>query len=88
VLSELFGCSIESLQYTLWYLRGKRYVETINDSDLVITVDGVDYLEAEDAGTERMRSGEQFTTPLPLPSPRGMTPESLTQAARRNGSNH
>ena len=34
VLSELLGFSIEDLQYTLWYLRGKRYIDTTNDSAL------------------------------------------------------
>ncbi len=65
VLSELVGCSIENLQYTLWYLRGKRYIDTTNDSDLVITVDGVDALEAN-GGENKLRSGERFGRPLAL----------------------
>ncbi len=49
VLSELAGCSIEELQFTLWYLRGKRCIEVTEDSDVAITVVGVDYLEANGA---------------------------------------
>lgn len=93
VLSELLGCSIESLQYTLWYLRGKRYIDTTDDSDLVITVDGVDYLEANGLGANGAKAGERIAMPLSLPGvyDHDMTPESpLTQAGRRNGngSNH
>jgi curved DNA-binding protein len=50
VLSELVGCSIERLQSTLWYLRGKRLIETVEDSDLAITVEGVDHLEGGGLG--------------------------------------
>jgi hypothetical protein len=86
VLAELVGCSIEQLQYTLWYLRGKRYIDTTNDSDLVITVDGVDYLEANGVRTGEPQSGERTTAALPLPSPPEWTPEaSLAPAGAGNG---
>jgi hypothetical protein len=67
VLSELAGCSIESLQYTLWYLRGKHYIDTTDDSDVMITVDGVDYLEANALGLNGFRPGEGSETPIALP---------------------
>ncbi len=52
VLAELFGCSIEDLQFSLWYLRGKQFIGVMDDSDILITVAGVDYLEANGlAGT-------------------------------------
>ena len=90
VLSELLGCTIENLQYTLWYLRGKRYIDTTNDSDLVITVEGVDAFEANGCGENRLRSGERIGTPLALAAVDAadddMTRESLwTQAGKRNG---
>ncbi len=95
VLSELLGCSIESLQYTLWYLRGKRYIDTTNDSDLVITVEGVDALEANGGGENRLRSGERNGRPLALAAvdvvDDEMTLESSSTAAGKrngNGSNH
>ena len=46
VLSELFGCGVDEMQFTLWYLRGKRFIETGPDEELVITVTGVDHVEA------------------------------------------
>jgi len=67
VLSELLGCSIENLQYTLWYLRGKRYIDTTDDSDLVITVDGVDYLEANGLGTSAPQSVNATRHPCRFP---------------------
>ena len=69
VLSELLGCAIEELQFTLWYLRGKHLIETVEDSDFAITVEGVDFFEGNglganeigpDLGIERL-----FSLPLP-----------------------
>jgi hypothetical protein len=89
VLSELFGCPIESLQYTLWYLRGKRFIDTTDDSDVMITVDGVDYLEASGFSGNGQQSSERITVPIPLPSPDDVTRGSaLIQRAKGNGSNH
>ncbi len=86
VLSELFGCSIEDLQFTLWYLRGKRFIDMTDDSDIVITVAGVDHLEAKglaENGTGAEQGSEEFTS---LPLPRDLTAGwSLTQAGNRNG---
>jgi hypothetical protein len=69
VLSELFGCTIEDLQFTLWYLRGKRLIETVEDSDLAITVDGVDHLERNGMGVngEGSELGIDRLVSLPLP---------------------
>lgn len=44
-LLELFGCSIDEVQFTLWYLRGKKFIET-QDEGVAITVAGVDHVEA------------------------------------------
>ncbi len=87
VLSELFGCSIEDLQFTLWYLRGKRLIEMTDDSDIVITVGGVDYLEANGLG-KNGRDGERLVEEFPsLPLPHDLTAGwSLAQAGNRNGS--
>jgi hypothetical protein len=49
-LLELFGCSIDEVQFTLWYLRGKKFIET-QDEGVAITVAGVDHVEA--VGGER-----------------------------------
>jgi curved DNA-binding protein len=44
-IPELFGCSIDEAQFTLWYLRGKKFIE-MTDEGMAITVAGVDYVEA------------------------------------------
>ena len=45
-LAELLGCSTESMQFTLWYLRGKKLIEMVDDGNFAITVVGVDAIEA------------------------------------------
>ncbi len=86
VLAELVGCPIAELQYTLWYLRGRHYIDTTNDSDLVITVEGVDALEAAGLRMNGPQSGDRIATPLPLPSPPERGPEvSLAHAGPGNG---
>jgi hypothetical protein len=46
VIAELGGCTVDELQFTLWYLRGKKLIEAVDGSEIVITVDGVDLVEA------------------------------------------
>jgi hypothetical protein len=46
VISEILACSIDAAQFTLWYLRGKKLIEIVDDDAIAITVAGVDYLEA------------------------------------------
>ena len=46
-LAELSGCSIESMQFTLWYLRGKKLIDTVDDGNFAITVSGVDCIEGK-----------------------------------------
>jgi hypothetical protein len=85
VLSELFGCGIENLQYTLWYLRGKRYIDTTQEGDLLITVDGVDHLETCGSNGNGTRSG-QNADPIFLPLLHdGEAELSLAQHNGRNG---
>jgi curved DNA-binding protein CbpA len=45
ILAELFGSSIDEMQFTIWYLRGKKLIET-RDDGVAITVSGVDHVEA------------------------------------------
>jgi hypothetical protein len=49
VIPDLFGCSIEEAQFTLWYLRGKKFIE-MTDDGMAITVAGVDYVESQEVG--------------------------------------
>ena len=48
-LAELLGCPIDLMQFTLWYLRGKKLIENVDDGDIAITVAGVDHVEANQA---------------------------------------
>jgi curved DNA-binding protein CbpA len=52
VIPDLFGCSIDEAQFTLWYLRGKKFIE-MTDDGMVITVAGVDFVEGNDISGER-----------------------------------
>lgn len=55
VLPDFFGCSIDEAQFTLWYLRGKKLIE-MTDDGMVITIAGVDYVEANELNGERQVS--------------------------------
>jgi curved DNA-binding protein CbpA len=45
-LEQLMGFPREHLMFAVWYLRNKEYVTSRDSSDLVITSEGVDYLES------------------------------------------
>ena len=49
VIPDLFGCSIDEAQFTLWYLRGKKLIE-MTDEGMAITVAGVDHVESQERG--------------------------------------
>jgi curved DNA-binding protein len=53
VILELLGCTVDETQFTLWYLRGKKFIEPV-DEGWAITVAGVDFVESSglDPGTE------------------------------------
>jgi hypothetical protein len=44
-LEETMGIPREHLEFTLWYLKQKRYVALSDCADCCLTVDGVDYVE-------------------------------------------
>jgi hypothetical protein len=52
VIPDLFGCSIDEAQFTLWYLRAKKLIE-MTDDGMAITVAGVDCVEDGELGLER-----------------------------------
>jgi curved DNA-binding protein len=73
-LAELLGCSIESMQFALWYLRGKKLIETVDDGNFAITVLGVDTVELRpENGHGRKR--------LPMQSARRIEPASEDTSA-------
>jgi curved DNA-binding protein CbpA len=64
-LAELLGCSTESMQFALWYLRGKKLIEMVDDGNFAITVSGVDSIEARpDNGHGRKRLPTQSLRPI------------------------
>jgi curved DNA-binding protein CbpA len=44
-IEEMMGVPREHLEFTMWYLRQKRYVERTDGADCSLTADGVDYVE-------------------------------------------
>jgi curved DNA-binding protein len=44
-LEQMMGFPREHLMFTAWYLQEKQYVKTTGNSDLVITAEGIDYIE-------------------------------------------
>ena len=57
-LEGLVGHAREHLEFTMWYLVQKRYVQRLENSRLAISVEGVDYLEAnfQESGFRRRLS--------------------------------
>lgn len=53
VLSELFGCAVENLEFSSWYLKEKALIKISESADFSITVSGVDYVEKELLTIER-----------------------------------
>jgi curved DNA-binding protein len=47
VLSELFSCTVENLEFSSWYLKEKGFIKISESADFSITVSGVDYVEKE-----------------------------------------
>lgn len=54
-LEALVGRPREHLEFTIWYLGQKKYITRNDSSVLVITSDGVDYLENNYSGNLRRR---------------------------------
>jgi curved DNA-binding protein len=57
-LSELVGKPREHLEFTYWYLAQRKLVTRTDQSDLIITADGVDYLEQGQVSNGRRRLTE------------------------------
>jgi curved DNA-binding protein CbpA len=53
-LERLTGTPREHLEFTLWYLSQKKLVMRSDDSRIVISADGVEYLEEHYQGTQKL----------------------------------
>ena len=54
-LETMLGRPREHLEFTIWYLSQRKYVTRDDQSRLMITADGVDYLEQNYKGVQRKR---------------------------------
>jgi curved DNA-binding protein CbpA len=54
-LEEMIGRPREHLEFTIWYLSQKKFVTRDDNSRLIITADGVEYLEANYLASARLR---------------------------------
>ena len=48
VLAELTDATLDAIQFSVWYLRGKKLIESDGDDGVAITVSGVDYVETNE----------------------------------------
>ena len=80
-LEKLMGFPREHLAFAVWYLRNRQYVTTGESSDIVISSEGIDYLEANLPtsrvaykllkGAEKGTTRTSDTDEPPVPSPAG-----------------
>jgi len=80
-LENLMGFPREHLAFAVWYLRNRQYVTTGESSDIVITSEGIDYLESNLPtsrvaykllkGAEKGTTRTSDTDEPPVPSPAG-----------------
>ena len=54
-VEALTGRPREHLQFSIWFLTQKRFIQRGDDSALTITADGVEYLENNIDGTAQSR---------------------------------
>lgn len=54
-LEQLIGRAREQLEFTVWYLVAKKYVTRSDSADLVITAEGVEFLESNYALNSQRR---------------------------------
>jgi hypothetical protein len=56
-LEKLTGRAREHLEFTIWFLVQKKFITRSDGSMLTITVDGVEYLESNQAANAQRRLG-------------------------------
>jgi hypothetical protein len=54
-LESLIGRAREQLEFTVWYLSSKRFITRSDGAELVITAEGVEFLEANYAVNTQRR---------------------------------
>jgi curved DNA-binding protein CbpA len=61
-LAELLGKPREHLEFTLWYLTQKGFVQRTDNSKLAITIAGADHVEQHSQGNNQRRQLGAFTS--------------------------
>jgi curved DNA-binding protein CbpA len=56
VLADMTDAGLDDIQFSLWYLRGKKLIEIGESDEVAITVTGVDYVEENAAAAEELLS--------------------------------
>ena len=70
-LETLIGRAREHLEFTIWYLNQKKWVTRNDSSELVITADGADFLEANyKANLQRRRLNAAPAVAVPMEAKR------------------
>src|SRR4030095_2031207 len=62
-LETMLGRAREQLEFTIWYLAQRKYVVRDDQSRLMITADGVDYLEQNYRGVLQRKRLQQSVEP-------------------------
>jgi curved DNA-binding protein CbpA len=53
-LESLVGCPREHIEFALWYLAQRKYIDRSDGSKIMITADGVDHLESNAPARQRV----------------------------------
>jgi curved DNA-binding protein CbpA len=61
-LEKMLGCPLQHLDFPIWYLRQRGYIERLDSGYLAITVDGVDKLGSDDLALPADRLLESSTS--------------------------
>ena len=86
-LEKMLGCPAQHLDFPIWYLKQKKWIETLDDGRLAITADGVDKLADREfeLRTDRLlgaeRNGENGE-PRELPGPAAGPEADRTEASQ------
>jgi hypothetical protein len=88
-LERMLGCPHEHLQFPIWYLKQRHWIETMENGQIAITADGVDKLADREfeLKPDRLLTESDFTGDDPGngngSAPSGDTAETPAGAARR-----
>lgn len=89
-LAKTLGCPHSQLEFPVWYLKQRKWIEVLENGQLAITADGVDKLADTDAGILATPGAETRSRPSPprqspskAGSPAGKRPPSPVPARAR-----